>query len=103
MREDFHDFEPTHKFILAANNTPTLHKVDQGWRRRLHMCPFNASIPKEKIDRTLKKKLLSELPGILCWAINGCLEWQKSGLQPPQEVIGATEDTSKIRILSADG
>ena len=26
---------------------------------------------------------MSELPGILNWAIQGCLEWQEHGLQTP--------------------
>ena len=30
-------------------------------------------------DETLKETLLSELPGILNWAIEGCLKWQRNG------------------------
>ena len=29
---------------------------------------------------------MAELPGILNWAIEGCLEWQKDGLQTPDIV-----------------
>ena len=32
-------------------------------------------------------KLSKELPGILNWAIQGCLEWQKQGLNPPQIIL----------------
>src|SRR5262249_21381787 len=32
----------------------------------------------------------SEFPGILNWALEGCLEWQKNGLGVPDEVINAT-------------
>jgi putative DNA primase/helicase len=28
----------------------------------------------------------------MAWAIAGCLEWQRIGLQPPKEVIGATNE-----------
>ena len=28
-----------------------------------------------------------ELPGILNWAIQGCLDWQQQGLTPPQVVL----------------
>ena len=35
------------------------------------------------------KKLEAELPGILNWAIAGCLEWQKSGLRPPAVITDA--------------
>jgi len=35
---------------------------------------------------------MAELPGILAWAMRGCLEWQKDGLGIPTEVREATED-----------
>ena len=34
----------------------------------------------------------AELPGILNWAIEGCLEWQRDGLGVPDEVISATRE-----------
>jgi len=37
----------------------------------------------------LDKKLQSELPGILAWAMEGCLEYQKTGLQLPNTVLNA--------------
>jgi putative DNA primase/helicase len=37
-------------------------------------------------DKHLSEKLLEELPGILNWAIEGSLEWQRNGLQTPQIV-----------------
>ncbi|MCF6155699.1 MAG: hypothetical protein E3K36_10685 [Candidatus Brocadia sp.] len=30
------------------------------------------------------------MPGILVWAVQGCLEWQRIGLQTPDEVKSAT-------------
>ena len=38
---------------------------------------------------TLLKKLEVELPGILHWALAGCLEWQREGLKPPTIVTEA--------------
>ena len=38
------------------------------------------------------KKLLGWAPGILSWAVMGCLEWQREGLGVPSEVQEATED-----------
>jgi putative DNA primase/helicase len=35
-------------------------------------------------------KLRAELPGILRWAVEGCLEWKKQGLGFPQKVNAAT-------------
>jgi putative DNA primase/helicase len=92
MRQDFSDFEPTVKLMLDSNNKPSLAKVDKGMRRRFHLIPFSVTITEEKRNRHLKEELMTELPGIFRLAINGCLEWQRDGLQPPPEVLGATEE-----------
>ena len=34
----------------------------------------------------------AELPGILNWMLEGCLEWQRDGLGVPDEVINATRE-----------
>jgi len=39
----------------------------------------------------LTEKLLSERDGILAWAMEGCLEWQRVGLKPPAAVSSATD------------
>ena len=49
-------------------------------------------IPADQRDQTLEIRLEKELPGILKWAVDGCLEWQKVGLQPPQAVRGAVDE-----------
>ena len=36
------------------------------------------------------QKLIKEAPGILAWAVQGCLDWQKEGLGNPQEVKQAS-------------
>ena len=37
-------------------------------------------------------KLKAEAPGILQWMIEGCLEWERNGLKPPQVVKESTEE-----------
>ena len=32
------------------------------------------------------------MPAILNWAVQGCLEWQRIGLKPPETVIEATRE-----------
>jgi phage/plasmid-associated DNA primase len=39
----------------------------------------------------IRSTISGTLPGILNWAIAGCLGWQKTGLQEPVEVVSATE------------
>ena len=40
----------------------------------------------------LVDKLKAEWPGIMRWAVEGCLEWQQIGLAPPEAVQKATEE-----------
>ncbi len=49
------------------------------------------TIPEKERDKYLQEKLKAEWPGILRWAIEGCLAWQKYGLAPPEAVRKATE------------
>ena len=90
MREDFWEFSPTHKIWLAANHKPTIRGQDFGIWRRVKLIPFNVRFEGKAADTALPEKLLAELPGILNWALLGCLEWQADGLDEPGEVQAAT-------------
>jgi putative DNA primase/helicase len=86
------EFVPQFKIILAANHKPVIKGTDEAIWRRIHLVPFNVTIPAAKRDKNLDAKLRKELPGILNWAIAGCLEWQEVGLQPPDEVLAAVKE-----------
>ena len=90
MRQDFFEYRPQFKLIIAGNHKPSLRSVDEAIRRRFHLIPFAVTIPPEERDGELTEKLKDEWPGILAWMIEGCLEWQSEGLQPPA-VLEATE------------
>jgi putative DNA primase/helicase len=92
MRCDFFEFAPEFKLVIAGNHKPGLRSVDEAIRRRLHLVPFTVTIPENERDLRLGEKLLAELPGILEWAIEGCIAWQKEGLNPPSIVRNATSD-----------
>ena len=92
MRQDFFEFMPQFKLLVVGNHKPSIRNVDEAMRRRLHMVPFTVTIPKAKRDKTLPERLLAERDGILAWALEGCLEWQRLGLKPPPAVMAATED-----------
>jgi putative DNA primase/helicase len=92
MREDFWEFDPTHKVILCTNHKPVIRGTDHAMWRRIHLVPFTVTIAKEKQDKKLVDKLKQELPGILAWCVQGCLEWQRNGLGMPEEVMAATTE-----------
>ena len=90
MRQDFFEFTPQFKLVIAGNHKPGLRSVDEAIRRRFHLIPFTVTIPLAERDPTLKDRLKAEWPGILTWMIDGCLDWQKHGLCPPSAVVDAT-------------
>jgi len=91
MRGDFFELTPQFKILMSGNHKPGLRNVDEAMRRRLHLVPFTVTIPPGERDNRLTDKLKAEWPGILHWAIQGCLQWQKFGLMPPATVRKATE------------
>jgi putative DNA primase/helicase len=90
MREDFWEFKPTHKFFLGTNHKPVVRGTDTAIWARLKLVPFVVTIPEKEQDKTLPDQLTLELPGILNWALEGCLIWQKEGLGEPDEIRQAT-------------
>ena len=92
MRGEFFTFEPTFKVLLATNHRPVIRGADNGIWRRIRLVPFEQRITDEEMDAELRQKLEAERDGILAWAIEGCMEWQRSGLGTPQVVVGATNE-----------
>ncbi|POZ58448.1 DNA primase/helicase, phage-associated [Dehalococcoides mccartyi] len=86
------EFAPTHKLWLFGNHKPVITDTTLSIWRRVKLLPFTVTIPSEKVDPDLALKLEAELPGILTWAVNGCLEWQRHGLNEPKVVTSATSD-----------
>lgn len=92
MRQDFFTYLPQFKLVIAGNHKPALRNIDEAMRRRLHLIPFTLTVPPEKRDKSLSTKLLQERDGILAWALEGCLAWQRDGLKPPKCVVDATDE-----------
>jgi putative DNA primase/helicase len=91
MRQDIFEFDPHFKLVIVGNHKPSLRNVDEAIRRRLHLIPFTVTIPSDERDPDLSTKLRAEWPAILRWAIEGCLAWQREGLNPPPAVLLATD------------
>jgi len=92
MRQDFFEYLPQFKLVIAGNHKPSIRNVDEAMKRRLHLIPFTVTIPPEKRDGKLTEKLLKERDGILAWAVEGCLAWQRDGLKQPASVMSATDE-----------
>jgi len=92
MRQDFFEYIPQFKLVIAGNHKPAIRNVDEAMKRRLHLVPFTITIPPDRRDGRLTEKLLAERDGIMAWAVRGCLEWQRASLRPPQCVIDATDE-----------
>lgn len=90
MRQDLFEFTPRLKLLIAANNAPVLHNVDDAMRRRFNIIPF-AHKPANP-DRELEDKLAAEHPQILQWMITGCRDWLANGLLRPPVVESANTD-----------
>ena len=93
MHEDFWQFNPTHKLWLSTNHKPEIRGTDHAIWRRIRLIPFNVKFTDDgpaRKDPEMEAKLTAELPGILAWAIKGCLYWQRQGLKPPAAVADAT-------------
>jgi putative DNA primase/helicase len=91
MRQDFFEFDPTHKIFLAVNHRPVIRGTDHAIWRRIRLIPFAVTIPEAEQDKHLGDKLRLEYPGILAWAVQGCLAWQREGLGAPEQVREANE------------
>jgi len=92
MRQDFFEYVPQFKLVIAGNHKPGLSVVDEAIRRRIHLIPFTVTIPEGERDEELTEKLREEWGGILQWMLEGCSVWQRQGLNPPAIVRDATED-----------
>ena len=86
------EFRPEFKLWIACNYKIAVRGTDKGIWRRVRLIPFEATFEGASDDKDMETKLKKELPQILGWAVKGCLEWQKEGLEPPDEVKEATKE-----------
>lgn len=89
---EFFEYKPQFKIWLATNYKPAIRGNDNAIWRRIRLIPFDQQFKGNKRDAMLPEKLRAELPGILAWAVEGCLEWQRDGLGRPKTVLDATAE-----------
>ena len=86
------EFPATHKLWLDANERPEVWSTDDAVWERLKPVPFEFRIAVDEVDRGLARRLQSEAPGILAWAVQGCAQWLKDGLGEIPDVSKARDD-----------
>ena len=88
LHGEYFSFEPVATFFLSVNHKPAVRDDTHAFWRRVRLIPFVRTFP---INRRLRPELEAEAPGILRWAVDGCLAWQREGLDPPAAVVAATD------------
>jgi putative DNA primase/helicase len=93
MRQDFIEFTPTHKLVLATNVRPVVREAGDPFWRRVQLVPWAVSF-KDRSDPELNTKLRAEAPGVLRYLVAGCLAWQEAGKQtrPAPAMVTAQTD-----------
>lgn len=69
------------KMVYLLNELPVINDGTRGLMRRLLILPFLNTIPVDKQDKELVKKLDNELSGILNWSLQGLHRLQKNNYQ----------------------
>ena len=103
-------FTPTHKLILYTNHLPHAIAEDFAFWERLLVIPFRlafvnrepAAENERRANPDLRVELESEASGILAWLVEGCLLWQRDGLNPPEEVRLAVKEFRRDEDYLAD-
>lgn len=88
--EEF-EFVPQFKLVMVTNHLPEINAGDYAMWRRVRLIPFPVTIPETERDNKLPEQLKKELPGILAWAVRGCLAWQAGDLRQPPAIRDAEE------------
>ena len=77
---------------LVGNHMPVISGTDDGIWRRFVLIPWPISIPPEQRDLLLRERIAKEKPGLLNWLLQGCIDWNKDGLQMPEFCRAITND-----------
>ena len=97
MRQNFEQFNVTHKTIMMTQNLPIINETADAIWDRVHLLKWTVQFPPEKRDPKLMEKFRLEYSGILNWLLEGCKRWQKDGyiVKRPESVETATQQYRK--------
>lgn len=84
-------YTPQFKIFFNTNYLPNIEGSDKGIWDRVRRIDFTRYVAPEERDMNLPEKLWAESSGILNWAIEGCLMWQREGLRETETMKAARE------------
>jgi putative DNA primase/helicase len=92
LYSEWFSFKPAAKFFLAVNHKPMVADDSYGFWRRIRLVPFRQFFTGSDRVADLPQRLLEERDGILRWAVEGCLEWQRERLNLPLSILDASAE-----------
>lgn len=85
-------YRPVGKIWIGLNQQPTVKDDSIGFWRRVRVINFPRAFTGSAAKLHLLDTLRAEAPGILAWAVRGCLAWQQQGFTVPKAVWQAGQD-----------
>jgi putative DNA primase/helicase len=92
LYQELFEFVPRFKLWLVSNDPPIMRDDDDALWRRVIRVPF-AQLPEDQRNPNVKALLRDPVtagPAILAWLVQGCLEWQRRGLDVPAAITQVT-------------
>ena len=91
-------FVPQFTMWLETNHLPAVTDDTVFTSNRIWVIEFNEQFTEKKQDKNLKELFASpeNKPTILKWLIDGCTDYIKNGLNPPECIIEATNNYRKL-------
>jgi P4 family phage/plasmid primase-like protien len=103
MRRDHFEFDATHTILLAANHRPAVRGTDHAIWRRIHLIPFEVTIPADEQDTQLAGKLEAERDGILAWVVQDAWNGNEPASERPQQCKPQPRRTGHPKTPSPNG
>jgi putative DNA primase/helicase len=90
---EYFEYVPQFKVFLAANHKPIIRDTTNSIWARIKLMPYVNTFSEATRDKRYAEKIMAkELPGILAWAVKGCLLWQKENIKDPPVIEKATAE-----------
>lgn len=93
---DEYSFRCNARFVFACNDMPIFKDKSVGLEERLVFIPFERYFEEHERDTKMTEKLLTELPGILNWALAGVRLITKDPTIPDYAVLRQSKETYRV-------